>query len=115
MCQGDGKIRVSEKVKNHYKTLGLSNFSPITDIRRSYRKLALIHHPDRGGDADRMKEINEAYDTLMKNKAFYDSQLRPSILRSGSLGGFTIIVGGENWDSSFYGASNTTTSFTFSF
>ncbi|MNX74673.1 hypothetical protein D3C86_1061190 [compost metagenome] len=36
------------------------------DIERAYRRLAGIHHPDRGGDAARMVEINRARDQALK-------------------------------------------------
>lgn len=35
------------------------------DIRKAYRKLALLNHPDRGGDHRRMVEINTAFDILL--------------------------------------------------
>lgn len=33
----------------------------LDEVQRSYRRLASLHHPDRGGSADRMAEINRAY------------------------------------------------------
>lgn len=41
--------------------------SPITadGVRRAYRRLALLHHPDRGGDPVVMARINSAYSYLM--------------------------------------------------
>jgi hypothetical protein len=35
------------------------------EVREAYRKLSAIHHPDKGGDHERMAEINTAYDMLM--------------------------------------------------
>lgn len=39
---------------------------PVTDkeIKHQYRKLAMIHHPDRGGSAERLQQINEAIKIL---------------------------------------------------
>lgn len=39
---------------------------PITfdEIKKQYRKLAMQHHPDRGGDQNKIQEINEAMDIL---------------------------------------------------
>ncbi|OPX56741.1 DnaJ domain-containing protein [Oceanospirillum multiglobuliferum] len=39
---------------------------PITfdEIKKQYRKLAMQHHPDRGGDQAKIQEINEAMDIL---------------------------------------------------
>lgn len=42
--------------------LGVPEAAPIDQVREAYRRLALEHHPDRGGDADRMAQINRAYE-----------------------------------------------------
>jgi DnaJ family protein A protein 2 len=34
------------------------------EIKKAYRKLVLTHHPDKGGDAERFKAIQMAYETL---------------------------------------------------
>ena len=46
-------------------TLGLED--PVTDdaIKTSWRRLAMEHHPDRGGDKERLQEINAAVDQLL--------------------------------------------------
>jgi DnaJ-class molecular chaperone len=36
----------------------------LEELKAMYRKLAMAHHPDRGGDADTMKVINNEYDEL---------------------------------------------------
>ena len=44
-------------------------FEGITDLnelRREYYRLALLHHPDRGGDTATMQEINNLYEKLSK-------------------------------------------------
>ena len=38
----------------------------LDELRTMYRKLALLHHPDRGGSTADMQEINNEYDTLSK-------------------------------------------------
>jgi curved DNA-binding protein len=48
----------------YYETLGITKGATAAEIKSAYRKLAAIHHPDRGGNPDRMQTINEAYDTL---------------------------------------------------
>jgi DnaJ family protein A protein 2 len=44
------------------------------EIKRAYRKLAVIHHPDKGGDEHTFKEINAAYEILSDSakRAKYD-------------------------------------------
>ena len=49
---------------DHYSTLGISKNASDEDIKRAYRKLAMKHHPDRGGDQTQFQKIQEAYDTL---------------------------------------------------
>ncbi len=44
-----------------YKMLGISPSSKWEDVERAYRTKAKIHHPDRGGDDDAMRALNEAY------------------------------------------------------
>ncbi|MCP4644717.1 MAG: molecular chaperone DnaJ [bacterium] len=54
--------------KDFYDLLGVSRDASADEIRRAYLKLAHKYHPDKtGGDKvaeDKLKEINEAYDTL---------------------------------------------------
>ena len=38
-------------------------------VNAAYRKLAHSHHPDRGGSAERMAEVNAAYAEAMKTHA----------------------------------------------
>lgn len=41
--------------------LGVPQHAPADEVREAYRRLALEHHPDHGGDAERMVQINRAY------------------------------------------------------
>jgi hypothetical protein len=47
-----------------YRCLGLSPGTPFAEVRARYRALAARHHPDLGGDAERMRRIIEAYETI---------------------------------------------------
>lgn len=59
---------------DYYSILGVCKDSSIEEIKKSYKKLALKHHPDRGGNPETFKEINEAHDILSdpKKKQRYD-------------------------------------------
>ncbi|WP_010582860.1 DnaJ C-terminal domain-containing protein [Schlesneria paludicola] len=53
---------------DYYKTLGVSKGASADEIRKAYRKLARVNHPDAkpndAGAAERFKAIQEAYDVL---------------------------------------------------
>lgn len=59
---------------DHYSTLGVDKTASADDIQKAYRKAAMKHHPDRGGDAGKFQELNEAYSTLSdpQKRAEYD-------------------------------------------
>ncbi|GLS24866.1 DNA-J related domain-containing protein [Marinibactrum halimedae] len=44
--------------------LGLQHDATQEEVTRQYRKLAHIHHPDRGGNSDHFIALREAYETL---------------------------------------------------
>ena len=41
-----------------------ANIENLNDLKKAFRKLAFEHHPDRGGNADTMAEINAEYEKL---------------------------------------------------
>jgi len=49
---------------DYYSILGVPRGASEDEIKRAYRKLAMQHHPDRGGDQGKFQQIQEAYDTL---------------------------------------------------
>jgi DnaJ-class molecular chaperone len=49
---------------DYYATLGLQRNASDAEIKKVYRSLAMKHHPDRGGDEKRFKDISQAYDFL---------------------------------------------------
>ena len=57
-------MRSSEEARNYYAILGSAENASQEEIERLYKRLAMRHHPDRGGDAEHMKAINEAYQVL---------------------------------------------------
>ncbi|BAM39176.1 molecular chaperone protein [Theileria orientalis strain Shintoku] len=47
-----------------YKILDLPKNCTESEIKKAYRKLAIKHHPDKGGDPEKFKEISKAYEIL---------------------------------------------------
>lgn len=46
--------------------LGLTGNPTKREIKKAYRAMANKHHPDKGGDTDKFKEIKQAYEALIK-------------------------------------------------
>lgn len=61
---------------DYYNILGVSESASPEEIKKAYRKLANQHHPDKGGDQAKFKDISVAYDTLSDpaKKSEYDMQ-----------------------------------------
>lgn len=60
---------------DYYNTLGVPRTATQEEIKKAYRKLAMLHHPDRGGDQNKFTEIQKAYSVLSDpdKKAQYDN------------------------------------------
>ena len=52
--------------KDPYQTLKIHPSAKFEEIKKAYRKLVKIHHPDKGGDSTVMLEINSAWELLKK-------------------------------------------------
>ncbi|EMD33210.1 hypothetical protein CERSUDRAFT_160798 [Gelatoporia subvermispora B] len=70
-----------EKLKDYYNILGLSRSCSQAEIKKAYRALSLINHPDKGGIAEKFKLVSEAYSILSDDEerrkydaTFYYSQ-----------------------------------------
>ena len=60
--------KISAMAKDLYSVLGVDKSASQADIKKAYRDAAKKHHPDKGGDAEEFKKINEAYEVLGNDK-----------------------------------------------
>ena len=60
---------------DHYQTLGVAKNATPDEIKKAYRRLAAIHHPDKGGDTAMFQKVQAAYETLSdpQKKQEYDN------------------------------------------
>ncbi len=86
---------------DYYEVLGLDKKSSPEEIKKAFRRLAQKYHPDKkGGDAQKFKEVNEAYQTLsdQEKRKMYD-QYGPSFEKAQAQGGFEGFEGFRDWAS----------------
>jgi curved DNA-binding protein len=98
---------------DHYNTLGLARDASPDEIKQAYRKLARVHHPDKGGDTAKFQEIQQAYEILSDTakKQEYDNPMMGGMHNTHNMhggfnmhgfpGGFTFHTGGINIDDIF--------------
>jgi DnaJ domain len=69
-------VRQYDSSKDYYSILGAEEDASPGDIERLYKRLAVQHHPDRGGDEEEMKSLNEAYGVLRdkETRRVYDEE-----------------------------------------
>ena len=76
-----------DKDKDYYKILGVDEKSTEDEIKKAYRRMSMLHHPDKNGNTDESKqmfqELNNAYATLSEpnKRRVYD------MMRKGGGGG----------------------------
>lgn len=76
-----------------YDLLGLPKDASLDQIKKAFKVAARTHHPDKGGDAEKFKEINRAYEVLSDadKKNLYDKYGEEGLERGGpSAGGADI-------------------------
>merc|ERR1719253_1651836 len=71
-----------------YDLLGVSKGASAAEIKKAYRKMAVKHHPDKGGDEQKFKEISAAYEVLSddEKRQLYD-EYGEDALKDGGMGG----------------------------
>ena len=64
--------------KDYYGVLGVDKDASQVEIDRQYKRQASKHHPDRGGNEEQMKSLNEAYGILKDTslRSAYDARRR---------------------------------------
>jgi DnaJ-class molecular chaperone len=90
---------------DHYNTLGIAKTASSEDIKQAFRKLAMQHHPDRGGDIEKFQEVSLAYETLSdpdKRAAYDNPRVQPRFTAPPS--GFEFTVNGFNLNDIFNSA-----------
>jgi DnaJ family protein A protein 2 len=63
---GNNRTSQRENIDNKglYKTLGVEKNADSRTLKKAWRKLCRTHHPDRGGDTEKFKECEQAYEIL---------------------------------------------------
>lgn len=64
------RVLAAMEIDEAMKTLDVSleDLENSSDLKDAYKKAAMEHHPDRGGSAEEMKKVNEAYELLKNTK-----------------------------------------------
>ncbi len=74
--------------KDYYNVLGVSKSASQDEIKGAFRKKAHEHHPDKGGDAEKFKELNEAYQVLGNPEKREQYDRFGSAFQNGQAGGY---------------------------
>jgi DnaJ family protein A protein 2 len=98
---GMGRGGAATDTTKLYEVLGVEKDADAKEIKKAYRKLAVKHHPDKGGDEHLFKEINAAYEILSdpKKRELYDKYGLEGVEQEGGPG----MSGGEDLFSMFFG------------
>lgn len=84
--------------KDYYKILGIEKDAGETEIKKGYRKQALVNHPDKNPDDPeaeaRFKDVGEAYATLSDTEKKYRYDTGADLEESGMAGGPSGMGGG---------------------
>lgn len=58
---------ITPEVQAAFDDLGLPTTATSEEVKKTFRKLALVHHPDKGGNPETFKTLNNAYEVLRKH------------------------------------------------
>ena len=93
-------------VKSHYEVLGVLRTASAEEIKKAYRKLSLVLHPDKcGGKDEEFKKISEAYQVLSDPEARrkYDNPVQNMFPDSMFSSSFHQPMGGSTFFSNLFG------------
>jgi molecular chaperone DnaJ len=84
--------------RDYYEILGVKKDASPDEIKKAFRRAAIDHHPDRGGDEAKFKEVNEAYEVLKDpaKKQRYDQFGHAGVGGNGGFEGFGGFGQGQN-------------------
>lgn len=66
------------KIPDYLNVFGLDWDANLEDVKYWFRKLSLLHHPDRGGDVEKFRELSECYGKAVK--ALRERDIRDGVL-----------------------------------
>jgi DnaJ-class molecular chaperone len=91
--------------KDLYEVLGVSRNADTSEIRKAYKELSKIHHPDKGGDPEKFKEIAQAHEILSDDnkRQMYDMTGSTEEGGGGMPGGMPFGMGGGGGMADFLG------------
>lgn len=91
---------MASSTTDFYAHLGVTRTASGTDIKKAYFQQCKTHHPDRGGDPEKFKNIKRAYETLSDDKlrSIYDTHGEEGLERHANGGGPGFGRGGSGLD-----------------
>lgn len=103
----DGGAPPPNTDEDYYKTLGVDEKASEDELKKSYRRLSMLHHPDKNGNTDESKqkfqELNNAYETLSDaNKRRMYDMMRRGGGGHGGHGGHGMPGGGHPFEHVFH-------------
>lgn len=84
-CGGEGSDEEAVDTEGLYKVLDVDKHATERELKKAYKKAALKHHPDRGGDAEKFKEVEKAKQILTdpQKRKLYDKYGEKGVERGG--------------------------------